>query len=266
MQDHEIVLQCTEKHERNFYCDVCARISCDMKQIWDTLHRHCSASMDVKKKPQNHLSHLHRNSEGSHKAAHIWRGKTACARYRHKGTLFLWLKQSFSLMSFLQLLFLLHHLVHIIPLTQKATCLHWQFNDFYPLNNLYSVPIDNKGPKTLSVPFIVFSFLGSKLVYRMFLTTCTHAGTRIYTQEVGLIFSTCCQCPLCDIYRNMGTCVIGKPDCGFEVDSWLHAVSSKTSFGMLSSHCLILKNNSLSTDIIQKTYKQILSLTCSQQH
>lgn len=37
---------------------------------------------------RRHLSHLHRHREGSHAAAHIHRGGTACARNPHKDTLF----------------------------------------------------------------------------------------------------------------------------------------------------------------------------------
>lgn len=123
--------------------------------------------------------------------------------------------------------------------------------------------------------FHFFHFLCSKLVYILswvwfclriisatFLkceTNCSQSDlhtqrdrhTHTYIQEVGLIYSTCFQCPSCDIYRNMGTCVIGNPDCGFEVDSWLSAVQCLQIIWwapaticlcrMLSSHCFVLE-------------------------
>lgn len=69
----------------------------------------CSALMEVETETRSHLSHLHRHREGSHpqkggQLVPVTRTRILCS----------------SLMSFLQpLLFLLRHLVHIIPLTQK---------------------------------------------------------------------------------------------------------------------------------------------------
>lgn len=53
------------------------------------------------------------------------------------------------------------------PSDSKATCSHQQLRDSYLWNKLDTVPINNKAPTILPVPFIYvfWSFLCSKLVY-----------------------------------------------------------------------------------------------------
>lgn len=141
----------------------------------------------------------------------------------------------------------MHHLVRITPLTQKPHA-HTNSSVLSISQTSFTVfPSTTKAPQVSQFLLLFFSCLCSKLLD---ILSCdyfwqdtipatflkcgqsvrpahtkrqTHRHT-VYIQEAGLIYSTCSQCPLCDIYRNMGTSVIGNPDCGFEVDSWLSAV------------------------------------------
>lgn len=124
----------------------------------DTLHHNRFALMEIKMESQNHLSRLHRNrgeltkqltSEEGRQLVPVTHTRTLCCSQRGG---------VFSLMSFLQLLLsLIAPPGPYYPTDSKATCSHHQLCDFYLSNQLYSVPIDNKGPTSLSVPFIVFS-------------------------------------------------------------------------------------------------------------
>lgn len=149
MQDHEIILHCAEKHEPDSYWDAPVwRLKSNQlwhETIWETVTRSFFFFFvktlftftvllwwtAVKMETQNYLSHLHKNRAGPHKAAHSWRGKTACARNPHKDTLFLPVKWRFSLMSFLQLLLsLIAPPGPYYPTDSKATCSRQRLWDF----------------------------------------------------------------------------------------------------------------------------------------
>lgn len=138
----------------------------------------------------------------------------------------------FSLMSFYNSCFCsLCHLVRITPLTQKPhACTNSSVISTTKTSN-------TAFPTTKAPQLILFCLFPSFFVVNWstffhenvfdwfqqhFCRSCKHKGTDIHRRYV-LMYSTCFWYPLCDIYRNMGTCVIQNPDCGFEVDSWLSA-------------------------------------------
>lgn len=121
----------------------------------------------------------------------------------------------------------LHHLVRITPLTQKPHARANGSGISTSKTSYTAFPSTTKATEVFRFLLFFFPSLCRKLV-SVLSRECfcniserrTHKGTDLYTRR-GLIYSTCFQCPLCDIYRNMGSCVIGNPDCGFEIDSWL---------------------------------------------
>lgn len=161
-------------------------------------------------------------------------------------------------MSFLQLLlFLLHHLVRIIPLTQKPHA-HTDSSVISASKTIHTAfPSTTKAPKCLSVPFIFFSFLCGKLVYRMFWTacyfsnssqTCTHKGTDIYTRggfnihHVSLMWLLQEHRNLCDWKSRLWVWSGFMTFCRKMSDDRLYG----TICGMLSGHRLCFGNNSFS--------------------
>lgn len=185
----------------------------------------------------DHLSHLHRHRGSLTKQLTSEEGRRQLVPVTHTKILcsFQW-SGVFPLMSFLQLL-----LSFIAPpgphyaSDSKATCLHQQLCDFYLWNKLHGVPINNKGPASLSA-LLFFPFLCSKPVcvlswecFWLSIISATflrfaHRRTVRYRQERVLIYSTCFHCPWCDIYSNMGACVIRNPDCDVWADSCFSAV------------------------------------------
>lgn len=81
--------------------------------------------MEVETETRSHLSHLHRHREGSHAAARVHRGGTACARDPHKDTLFL------SDELFTTAAFLIAPPGPHYPTDSKATCSRRLLRDFY---------------------------------------------------------------------------------------------------------------------------------------
>ena len=80
------------------------------------------------------------------------------------------------------------------PGDSKATCSHQQLCDSYLSNRLHRVPINNKGPATLSVPlpfisFFLSFFLCSEPVYilspRVFLIVHYHSNISAATLQTG---------------------------------------------------------------------------------
>lgn len=160
-------------------------------------------------------------------------------------------------MSFLQLLlFLLHHLVRIIPLTQKPHA-HTDSSVISTSKTIHTAfPSTTKAPNVFQF-LVFFSFLCGKLVNRMFLTacyfsnssqTCTHKGMDIYTRggfnilHMSLMWLLQEHGNLCDWKSRLWFWSGFMTSCRKMSDDRLYG----TICGMLSGHCLCFGNNSLS--------------------